>query len=216
MKLGLKGISNLEIFQFAQSLGFEEVSFDLRPKSFNFTQGYKIKEILEQVSGETKTFLQFEKEKEFVIQELMKDLSQVSPLSIGLEIEAPDDLQAINDLGFIFHLKYDQSQKLSELKACEQLKRLVFTQSFLDELNQNGELFGFFDLLRTETNFELEVLTDWDSSLTFSLLDTFKIDVLSWEINNKVEKSYRCVDFDLLEAHMRRIGMENENANIDK
>lgn len=216
MKLGLKGITDSQVLQFAQTLGFEELSFDLRPRSFNFTQGYKIKEILEQTSTAAGIFLQFENEKSFMIAELMKDLVNSGHSSLGLEVEKVDNLTEINDLGFIFHLKYQPEYKLKDLKNCDQLKRLIFTQEFLEELNQNGELFGFFDILRTETDFELEVLTDWDNSLIFSLLETFQVDVLSWEINNKVEKSYRCLDFDLVESHIRRMGMENDNANTCK
>ena len=46
MKLALKGILDLEVMQLASQLGMSEVSFDFRPRSFNFTQGYKVKELL--------------------------------------------------------------------------------------------------------------------------------------------------------------------------
>ena len=54
---------------------------------------------------------------------------------------------------------------------------------------------------------ELEVQTDWDSAMLMTLIDTYNIEALSWEINNKVELSYRCLDFQLVESHMQKVGL---------
>lgn len=207
MKFGLKGITDLKTYKFAHELGFSEVGFDLRPKSFNFTQGYKIKEILKQSEEWLNLVLQFESEKEFVIKELINDLQTSTSQVLSLAIENPVNLKKIDELAHPYSLKYQPDLKLSEIKACENLTRLVFGQEFLDELNQNGELFGFFDIIRSETDLELEVQTDWDSAMLMTLIDTYNIEVLSWEINNKVELSYRCLDFELVESHMQKVGL---------
>lgn len=204
MILGLKGITDIDVFRFATNLGFSQLSFDLRPRSFNFTQGYKIKEILEQVGDYYRICLQFDGEKKFVMQEITRDIESDSR-EIFLEIENPLDLKVCNELGYPFALKYKPDFKLSELKSCHNLERLIFTQDFIEELNQQGELYGFFDVLRSELPQKLEILTDWDSALISSLIETYEIDVLSWEINNKIEVSYRNIDFDLLESHMQKI-----------
>lgn len=204
MKLALKGILDLEVMQLASQLGMSEVSFDFRPRSFNFTQGYRVKELLSYGGQFDFLNLIFENEKDFVIEQILKDLNSAEH-SIMLEFSGGESLIWADkfETPYIWHYKADTS--LSQIEESKFLKRIVFNQEVLDYYNQSGELFGFFQLFSDRENLELEILADWDNPLIISLIDSFNINYLSFEINTKVERSFRSVDHALVSTHIKQI-----------
>ena len=204
MKLALKGILDLEVMQLASQLGMSEVSFDFRPRSFNFTQGYKVKELLSYGGQFDSLNLIFENEKDFIIEQILKDLNPEEH-SMMLEFSGGESLTWADrfETPFIWHYKAETS--LSQIEQSKFLRRIVFNQEVLDHYNQTGELFGFFQLFTDRENLELEILTDWDNPLIISLIDNFDISHLSFEINNKVERSFRNVDHGLVKTHIKQI-----------
>ena len=203
MKIGIKGIIDLELMTKSLQNNVEFVAFDLRPKSFNFTQEYKIAEILEQNSNANleSVSLLFENEKTFMIQEICNRLSK--DFKITAEFTGKTDLKTVDDLVIDFFWHFDQDTKIKEVFEAKNLKRIVLTQEVLEQYQDNNELYGLINMFQEQ--YEVEIQGDWDKSIIKSAYDLLNIRYLSFEINNKVERSYRNIDYGLLEAHIGHV-----------
>jgi len=74
MKFILKGICNSSTILQTQNSQLSQLGFDLRPRSFNFTQGENIKVMLGQTSIDQDISLLFEDEKDFVVREVSENI----------------------------------------------------------------------------------------------------------------------------------------------
>lgn len=211
MKLGLKGIIDNNLYIKASSLGFESFAFDLRPKSFNFTQEYKIVEILGEADHQHEFILLFENEKEFMLEELVKRVTDQTGLQVFPEITGGTSLDIMDKLEVPYIWHFNTEEKIASLSERKNLKRIVLNQNVLEEFQQRGELFGFLQLMLSEEDYEIEIALDWEQSIFLSIVEQFSIDQLSFEINNKIEKSYRNIDYGLLEIHTKDIKNYIEN-----
>ena len=222
MKFILKGITNSntinEMNTWSNSLvtvshdrdkdDIELYSFDLRPRSFNFVQAKKIKSIICENPTQKKFSLIFENELPLTVTEISQGIKEVCLVDqeIYLEFAGSESLAVLETFqqDYIWH--YHPEEKIKNIEKTKYLKRIVFKQEILDELNRNGELHGFFNLFSKYTErVYFEVQIDWDSEIILSLFDFFEIPLISIEINHKVELSYQLPNHTLIQDNLRKI-----------
>jgi len=206
MSFYLKGITNSQTIIQTLSLGLTGYSFDLRPKSFNFVQAKKIKEMLKVDSNSQYTLI-FENEKDFMVNELYKQITQDEMASVLIEFTGVTGLNDLDSIGKNFVWHYHHDEKFMMIERVEHLKRIVFNHKDLEFFQEKGELFGFLNLFQDlkKQGIEFEILLDWDTALIESMFDYFDFDAISLEINNKVEISYQIPDIPLITNHLLQL-----------
>ncbi len=175
--------------------------------SLNFTQSYKIKEIMEQTSSSLKHFyLHFENEKEFMINEILSDISSArGQSSLMLEFSGKDQLDYYESFKTPYIWHFDEDVKLDAIPNTQYLKKISFDQLFIERLLQFGklyELFGNIIKLIGNKGIEIEISANWDSAIMETIIDFYPVTSLNFEINNKVERSYRQIDLQLVTGHI--------------
>ncbi len=209
MKYALKGITQTSSLQFFTRKEFSQFSFDLRPKSFNFTQHYKIIEMIQNDQSLSEYSLLFENEKDFVVSELFK---LIGANHFGAEILCEfcgrTDLDYLESLNIPYVWHFHDGEKIASLAKYERMKRIVFRSEDLKLLLEKGDLFAFlklFDYLRAKV--EIEIQMQWNAELFESLHDHFQIDYLSFEINQMVEKSYQQPNHEMIKEHLKQLAL---------
>lgn len=197
MQYILKGICNQETIDGTNSSNVSQYSFDLRPRSFNFIQIRKINEMIKSSSEIKKFSLCFEDEKTEMVTELYKKaVDEISPeQEVFLEFSGDEKLEWCEQFqkSYIWH--YNENEKISNIDKTKYLKRVVFKHEILQEYHHKNELHGFLNLFADYTQkIYFEVQLDWDSEIIISLFDFFQIPMVSFEMNNKIEKSFQQPD----------------------
>ncbi len=210
MEFILKGITNNQLLEGLKLSSVSQYTFDLRPKSFNFTQAYNIKNLITNNPQSTRYSLWFENEKDFIITELYNDIksSLKEQDQLLLEFSGETSLADLEkfELPYIWH--YHAGEKIKNISFCKNLKRIVFHHADLEEYHRGGELHGFFNLFSDYTNkIYFEIQANWDSQIILSIFDFFTIPMLSFEINSQVELSYQNPDVELIKQHL--LNLEN-------
>lgn len=206
MNFALKGITKGKTIHSMDHI--VQFGFDLRPRSFNFTQLSNIKEII-RGNPQVKTFvLIFENESTSIIKELYAkveiDLHQSQELWV--EFSGSEKLEDCEQLGIPYVWHFKEGYNIKVMKEQKLLKRVAFTHSLLEQYNDRGELHGFFNLFQDLTNeIFFEVQLDWDSEIILSFFDYFPISMISFEINHKVELSYQCPDHILMNSNLKNV-----------
>lgn len=204
MDYGLKGITKLSLIENNKDLDLTIYSFDLRPKSFNFTPMSNIKKILSSTGIDQFTLL-FENEKDFVLNELIKEF-ELDENNVHLEFSGSTQIDELDSLGMPYSWHYNPEIKISQISKSQFMKRIVFGHQLLEHFNENGELFGFLSLFTDLVDgLEFELLLEWDSPVLESMFEYFNFDYISFEIDSKVEVSYQNVDEVQLNNHIKKI-----------
>lgn len=208
MKVKVRGVYDLELFRYLKSVGVSHFAFDLRPASFNFVQAHKIVEMLELGAGGEETFsFVFASEKDFVIEQLTGFIRQRCALpeeNFLLEFADAENLQACEKfrLPYIWHFK--ENSNCRKIKEARLLRGISFSYSFLEGLRDSSGLYSFikeFSSMKRGDQW-IDLRLDWSDHLSESVIDFFPANTLSYEINQKVENSYRKVNMNLVSSHL--------------
>jgi hypothetical protein len=205
VKLRVSGIYNPDIIQYLRQYNISHFSYDFRPTSFNFTQAYRVKEMLETAGSPLDTIsIQFADEKDFVISEILKDIKSSSKGEVLLEFSGKHPLDFFEQFETPYIWHFNELVNIDNLSELKYLSKISFDHIFLERLMQFGDLFDFLGKMTTllKENQSLEIHLDWDTSVMETLIDFFNFDSLCFEINNKVETSYRTPDLKLFSAHI--------------
>lgn len=224
----IEGIYDLETIHHLQELPspVENFVFDLRPKSFNFLQHYRLMDIMEhshttpaEEAPHHRYFLHFCQESESVIQKFLLDIKGTygdGKSSIFLEFSDGLSLDFYQHFQHPFYWHYRPETAdglgLQELLATPLLKGLIFPYSFLQSLHEQGTLDDFaehFHTLATATTHddkELVLALNWESDVFPSLFDLFDFSMLSLPIDEKVQWGYRRVNFTRLKEELAQHG----------
>jgi hypothetical protein len=197
MKIGLKGITKFDTIDQTRSLELDSYSFDLRPKSFNFTQKKNIKNILDTLKSNLDITLIFENEQGFLVKEFYHSIRThlFDESKCLLEFAGTTPLEELEELKIPYIWHYHDKEKLVNIEKTKYLKKLILHHSDLEYLNSQGELFGYLQLLKDVANdLEFELQLDWDVSLQESIFSYFEFSMISFEITNIVETSYQQPD----------------------
>lgn len=207
MEVRVNGVYNSSIINHLSAIGISHFSFDLRPMSLNFTQSYKIKEMLEQTSSSLKHFyIHFENEKDFMINEIVADINNSrGQAEINLEFSGHDQLEYYESFETPYLWHFNEDVDFSQIAKTKNLKKISFDQLYIEQLLQFGKLYDLFGKVLAfvgNKGIELEISANWDSAMLETIIDFYPITSLNFEINNKVETSYRQIDLQLVTGHI--------------
>jgi len=219
-RIKIDGTYNQNTITMLEELKINDFSFDLRPKSFNFIQEHVLLDILKAIYRPwNRYYLHFENEKEYVIEKILHDVQELvvksgnsTDLVENIFLEFSDGLALHYYESFktpyLFHL--DERHRLEDLKAGKYLRSINFSYSYLHHLQQSGKLGEFVggflkQLKRMEPPLKMELMLsmDWNDDPFFSLFHYFQFNVISFPLNQKVELSYRNIDYELLKKYVK-------------
>lgn len=205
--LRVSGIYDQQTIQFLKGLGIQKFTFDMRPISFNFVQSFKVIDMINQTYqyGDEYAF-KFDLDKDFVISNIIERIETGalnSTNNLAIEFCSSRTMKECDlyERPFIWH--YDKHNSDDYLQN-SLLKTVVFKQEVIQQLELSQKLYPFMDnfFKRCPTNINVEVEMDWTSPILSTLIDFFPINGLNYAINQRVEKSFRHVDLQLVGQHI--------------
>lgn len=205
MRLG--GVYQSSIIRHLNTCGLNHFTFDLRPRSLNFTQIYKIKEMISENNSSLNHFyIHFENEKDFMINGSLEDIIKAQgQAALNLEFSGTDDLSFYEQFQTPYVWHFNENISVDSITNTKYLRKISFDQLFVERLLQFGRLYELFgDLIEKigSKNIDFEISAGWDSAIMETLIDFYPINTLRFEINNQVEKSYRQIDLHLVQGHI--------------
>lgn len=209
-RIRLEGIYNQNIISTLSRGEINDITFDFRPKSFNFIQLHIFEEMIDTLGPTERAFLQFNAEKHLVIDEIVKTIPDRFHHVFKLEINAPVNFDYFNQLPLPFFWKFDLNENWKELLSLPNLGGFVFSFQTIKELHEQNLLMDFFRhfyqecQMNNRSDIELILSLDWDSDLFPSLLDIVDFSTISLPLNFHVESSYRQFDQKLFQQHFHR------------
>lgn len=211
MEIKINGVYSYDLMLFLKSMGIKNFGFDLRPKSFNFIQLHVIKDIIQKcdTGNETYSFM-FSNEKDFVINELIKSIESDTLLTRDRVLLEFTDVHDINDcesfnLNYIWH--FSESSNYRKLSSTQFLRVLSIDQKILEQYQNSGQVYEFIkeiNNLRGE-NTLLDLRVNWDESIIESINDFYLPNLITLEISQLVESSYRNPNQSILQDHLNVI-----------
>ena len=197
MQFNLKGVTKLETVLETKDIPIYQYSFDLRPKSFNFTQIKNIEEIISASQDINSISLCFENEKPQLVKELYKRSKERAHDSqqLLLEFMGDEKIEYCEQfkLPYIWH--YHEDESISSFGHASYMQRVVFSHALLQKYHEQNELHGFLNLFSDYVQkIYFEVQLEWSREIILSIFDFFKIPVVSYEINSDVEHFYQNPD----------------------
>ena len=103
--LKISGIYNLETVRLLQEQGIYNISFDLRPRSFNFIPMANLLEIIKHMSDFTTITLHFANEKDYVINKIISEIKDMGR-NCSLEFSDQKSLDYYESFKLPFYLYY--------------------------------------------------------------------------------------------------------------
>jgi hypothetical protein len=207
----VEGIYDKRTIQRLKDLKLKDLSFDFRPRSFNFIQQHNLIELLDELSLDDNCYLHFENEADFVVKNILDSVcNKRKKETVYLEFSDDREVEYYEsfDQQFIWHFSNEAKNTSSIIKS-KNLKGIVLPFSELLKAHESGVLHNFsnnfhaqfFELLTNNAG-KLILQMDWDSNLFSSIIEYFDFDIISVAINNKVEVCYRNVDLGKVQSHV--------------
>ena len=223
-KVRIDGVYDLKTIRFLEEIGIDEYGLDFRPKSFNFIPEHQFLEIMESTySHHKRYFLLFSAEKEFVVKKIVEDLQMTllkanipwPTANIFLDLSDMKDPKFCLQLGVPFFIRITPDTKNLTDFLTPMAKGIIIDFEHLKMVEKNGGPRGGIDSFiqgihedwqkrigrhaRPELALNLDwfqegILNHWDSRFDFKILP----------INNKVEYSYRRVNYQKMKIELKR------------
>lgn len=203
--LRINGIYDQNTIKVLKNLGVNFFAFDFRPVSMNFIQSYAAAKLIEQTFGLGDRYvLQFDRDKDFVINGVLEKLSSViAREELLLEFCTSRELSECESfkLPFIWH--YNENE-FNEFITSDKLHTVIFDQQIIQQLELNNRLYTFMDnfFKKCPSHVQVELAMDWSSSVIHTLIDFFPVNGLVYSINNQVEQQFRLVNLQLVQQHI--------------
>jgi len=200
LKVKISGIYNTETIDYLQSRTVNSYVFDLRPRSFNFIQEYKLVEIISsKFYTNNYIFLRFENEKNFVIEKIINNFKFNNVL---LEFSGSEDLEFVEQFKkkFVYHFSdFDKLEKIILSKYLDSIeldyKELVY---FYENNKLEKFVIEFFKMINRRDKdlpkIKINIKKDWEDEIYEGINQYFSFDHYTFTINNFVESSFRNID----------------------
>ncbi len=239
-EIKIDGIYDDKIIKRLGSIGIKNFGFDFRPLSFNFIPQYKFQEIIDkEFILDRRFFLHFADEKDFMIWKIVNDLTKLyGHLSKKIENRVDyltmqsnfflefsflkNDLDFYNQFNLPFYIYFDSSSNSPEdfvkFSRPSYLKGIILNYNMLLQIYDRGEIEtfkkGLLPIISNKNGMKkIEIIldVDWDSEIFAGILESFSFDNVSFKINSKIEFSYRNVDLNRVENHLRNFSITLTN-----
>lgn len=208
MQIKMRGIYDQKLFEYLKKTGVKQFAFDLRPTSFNFTPMRSIVNMLDAAGEEDdRYFFMFGSEKDFVIEQLMSFVRKKPVLNSKncfLEFTDPSDFKKCSDFGLPFLWRFDEKADYRKGWSCEKLKGISLSYKYLESLQETNQLWPFImEFSKDKRNDQwIDLRLDWSDQISESVIDFLPVHTYSYEINTKVEESYRSVNMGMVGSHL--------------
>ncbi|OFZ39517.1 MAG: hypothetical protein A2504_16700 [Bdellovibrionales bacterium RIFOXYD12_FULL_39_22] len=233
LEIKIDGIYDEKTFNHLAAMGILNFGFDFRPLSFNFIPQHKFQELINsKFSSKRRFFLHFADEKDFMIWKIVDDLTKLYVRLKDLQEKGieyltmqsnfflefsylKNNLDFYNQFNLPFYLYVDDTNEgvISDLEKFHRpshLKGIILNYNSLMHRYDNGTVEdikkGLLPLLSTKrgrTQIEIVLDVDWDAEIFTSLLEIFPFQRVAFKINPKIEFSYRNVDINRVENHLK-------------
>ena len=140
-----------------------------------------------------------------MIDNAIKELKSVSS-KINLEFNDLNTSEYYDQFETPFFWKFSTQTNYKAILNAKFIKGIVFDLNdpyFNSHEQEVYQLISELNKLKGDLVYELHL--DWDSDFTGPLFDFFNFDLISLSVSNKVEKSYRQLDFPLVEGHLKHV-----------
>jgi hypothetical protein len=211
----IDGVYDFKTIEIFIQEGVTDFVFDLRPRSLNFLQHYKLIEIISRFKNmPINWYLHFSNEADFIINKFITDVDRVLAGTVGnnvfLEFSDEKDFSWYEQ----FNKKYFVRMNLNA-RAIDRLRDnirnchgIVLDSSLLIQDIQAGTIEGqMAQLFKNEyflqNNPQLFILKQWDEEIFEEMY--FKVDRYSFPISRRFEISYRNIDPDRLINAIRMV-----------
>ena len=203
MNIRIGGVYNCDIIQSLKKLNLNHFKFDLRPRSFNFTQISKIEEIFKNnILSSDHVTVCFEDDDELTIKESLKRImGDLSFKDIYLEFYNPlKSSEFYDSFNRAYYLHINSNFDLKSLSEYKFLKCVVLHSKDIEQLINFNHIHNFLKTLEANLNEGqcVEFQMSWDDEVNSSLLNFYNIQSVSFDIDSKIESSYRNIDKDLM------------------
>jgi len=208
MRIKVDGVYDSRTLKLLTEIGIDHQSFDFRPTSFNFLQEHHLLEILQDHHSQlSHYYLHYEGDPDFVVEKMLTEIRALEQRGViesvdNILLEFSDQRSAsfFTQFSWQYILHYYHGMNLVDYLQSGNFSGLVLPLSILRSYYQSGTLHSFvknfYQTLRTSgvaDSFQLILLADWDSDIMPSIIDYFDFDLISLQINSKVESCYRNV-----------------------
>lgn len=208
MQIKMRGIYDQKLFEFLKKTGVKQFAFDLRPTSFNFTPMRSIFSMLN-AAGEKddRYFFMFGSERDFVIEQLMTFVRKnpvLNSQNCFLEFTDPSNFEKCAGFGLPFIWRFDEKTDYRKGWSCDSLKGISLSYKYLDSLKESNQLYPFIMEFSKEKRLDqwIDLRLDWSDQISESVIDFLPVQTYSYEINTKVEESYRSVNMGMVGSHL--------------
>lgn len=214
MFLKIDGIYDVKTINQLLDLGVKRFSFDMRPRSLNFIQHYRVLEIVEQIglAGDKVFCFHFGNEFPMLLEKFITDLGARTGASqddwqsgkIQLEFSGREDFAAMDDFEVPYRWHFYRGTNWSEVAKAKNLRGLVLPFEYLEDCLEDGSLNKFcMNLHTTFANCEFHLSRDWGANVFPSLVDLFDFKDVALPIDTNVETCFRNVDASKLASGVR-------------
>ncbi|MBT3981868.1 MAG: hypothetical protein HOE90_10970 [Bacteriovoracaceae bacterium] len=203
----IDGVYDDRTMRALSEIGTRHIGFDFRPLSLNFIQNHIFQDLIfRYFNSNSKYYLRFENEKDFVVQSFLDSISErfgektlINNFVLEFSGDMPKEYYQTFKVPFIWH--YDEGNSWQELMGLDNLKGIVLDIKILEYLHVQGRLHSFvqvlYQLIQSHKRFDLLDLIlkiNWDSHIIPSLFEFFDLGIISLGIGPEVEECYRNVD----------------------
>ncbi len=212
-QLRITGLYDQRTIQLLKENKIYSLGFDLRPRSLSFIQSHRLVELLkDQQLGEI--YLQFENERDFIINDIVTKISAVFSGKIILEFTDSQSLEYYDQFKRPYILSFDPYR--GELKKCcgQYFTGFTFDYSFLDEIHLRGSFDRWVgEYYRSISFLDRQLIhylnRQWDADIFPSLYELLDFDYVGLGITSDVEVCFRNVDLKLFEKQVEYIRKHN-------
>jgi hypothetical protein len=216
--LRIIGVYDPETINHLISCNIKDITFDLRPMSFNFTQLYKIAEMTQMYKDKLSASIIVSTETATTVKAILEQLRELSGEQDWIvHFSGEEDQQVLTDVAEPFYWTFQEGVNYRPLIKNPLCKRIIFSYEVMAKLQATNEIYPIMQDVMSQKydDCKIEFLGEWDKSLPNSTLDFFKIKYLSYQIDGSVEKSYRQVDPEMIKQHLTYAGkVLNESFNL--
>jgi len=199
------GIYDLRTIEQLLKLGVRRFSFDLRPRSLNFIQHYRVHEILKQIGlrHDLQFSFHFADENSMLIEKFLTDLQTIVGASqedwdrglLLLEFSGREDFEILDQFERPYRWHLFKNADWGKASRARSMKGVTLNFNYLAESFEAGMIHSLCSNLHTifsKQTFHLE--RQWDSNVFPSLLELFDFEDVALMIDQHVEVCFRNVD----------------------
>lgn len=186
-------------------MGIKEISFDLRPMSFNFIQAAMIAQIINENGDENNYSLIFANDTDKMINGLIEQIeNQCEYSDWKIHYKGDESFEFIDSIQRPYFWDFARDKNYRPFLKDPKCRRIVFDSELLTELMQSNEIYPIMEEFKSLKHDDLiiEICNDWDNSLPISIMEFFEINHVNFNISDKVETSYRQIDLSIIEQHL--------------